>query len=261
MQANVRDIPDGARLFGAGLKSWLSRPGAMALSAAPALIVGALLTLVVFLVVPHTYGFASAMTGFADGWPLWASETVRITLALALDVALIVLCILSFVTLTLALGAPFHERIWRDTERRMGTLVEAPNRTLGEEIGKGLGDAARMLASALKTAALAFLLGLIPVVGGLAAAVFGAYRGSRALAIELSAFAGDARGWSLDERRRRIDGQPLLSLSCAFPVYLACLIPVLSVVVIPVGVVAGTLLVHRLDGDDDPLGMPLGEAG
>lgn len=240
------DFSQGAGYFLTGVKTWATRPKLMLLGSLPALIVGTLMFLLVVWAVPRTYGWAAGITGFADDWALLFREGIRLALGVALAIAIIMVCIVSFVTITLLVGGPFYERIWRSTEQSLGGLPSSPASRITQQVARGVGDAARMLGMALTTSLVAVLIGLVPAVGGLLAALFVTWRGSRALAIELTAYAADARGWTFEQRKKVLDRHPMKALGAAFPCYLAFMVPGGAVLVMPAAVVAGTLLLHDL---------------
>lgn len=243
----AKDFSRGFGCFTKGLKTWASKPRLMLLGALPAIIVSLLMFLLVVWTISNTYEWATALTGFADGWGPLLREGLRISMGLAFAAAIIVFCIVTFVTITLTVGAPFYERIWKDTEASLGGLTHQVQFSLRQQVSKSTGDILRTLQIALTTSVIAFLIGLIPVVGSIAAAIFVTVRGSRALAVELTAYAADARGWSFAERKQRLDARPLLMFGASFPCYLACLVPGGAVVMMPAAVVAGTHLVRELE--------------
>lgn len=226
----------------------------MLLGVIPAMLVWAAFLALIVLVVPRTPVIARWATPFAAEWSLLARELLQATLAIAMSVALIYLAIVTFVSVTLLVGSWFYERIWAATEERLGGMEQRVELGFRATVGKTVDDTGRSILMALTTAALAFLIGLVPVVGSIAAAVFVTYRGARSAAVELTAFAGDARGWSFAERRRRIDRRPLLMLGTALPYYLSFLVPGLAVVTMPAGVVSGTHLVRELTQAETPAG-------
>lgn len=251
-----QDLPTGIRLAGRGLRGWAGTPKLMLLGAIPAVLVWAIFLALIVLVVPRTPAIARWATPFAADWSLLAREVLQVTLAIAMSVALIYLAIVTFVSVTLLVGSWFYERIWAATEERLGGLEQRVELNFRATVGKTVDDTGRSVLMALTTAALAFLIGLVPVVGSIAAAVFVTYRGARSAAIELTAFAGDARGWSFAQRRRRIDRRPLLMLGTALPYYLSFLVPGLAIVTMPAGVVSGTHLVRTLVEGETPPSTP-----
>lgn len=93
------------------------------------------------------------------------------------------------------------------------------------------------------------LLGFVPVVGQVVGLIVGALVGGRALALELTGFAGDARGLSLAERRRLLGEHRAVSLGFGVAVYLAFLIPGGAVVATPAATAGATLLLRALRGE------------
>ncbi|NLE98085.1 MAG: hypothetical protein GX596_08870, partial [Propionibacterium sp.] len=146
----TNDFSDGVGYFAAGVKSWGTRPKLMLLGAIPAVIVSALMFALVAWAVPRTYSWASALTGFADEWALLFREGARISLGIAFAIAIVMFCIVSFVTITLTVGGPFYEQIWKATEKSLG-FSGGVQLGLTQQVSKGVGDMLRMLAMALKT--------------------------------------------------------------------------------------------------------------
>lgn len=116
----MREFFGGMGLLGRGFAFWRTRPGLMALGLVPAAIVGllflaGLVTLGVFLPA-----IAEALTPFADGWPgVWAT-VIRVAVGTAVLGAALVLVAVSFTAVTLLVGDPFYERIWRAVEEEQG---------------------------------------------------------------------------------------------------------------------------------------------
>lgn len=243
----TNDFSEGASYFVAGVKAWATKPKLMLLGAIPAVIVSIVMFLIVAWSVPRTYGWAAGVTGFADDWTMLLREGVRLTLGVAFSVAIIMFCIVSFVALTLFVGSPFYEQIWKATERSMGGLPAAAQLRFTQQVSKEIAGVGRMMVMALTTSVIAILIGLIPLVGSVLAAIFVTWRGSRALAVELTAYAADARGWSFDKRKRALDARPMKMLGSSLPFYLAFVVPGGAVLGMPAAVVAGTLLVRDLD--------------
>ena len=92
----------------------------MALGLIPAAIVGVVMLSGVVALSISLPGITVAITPFAEEWPgLWAS-VIRATIGTAMLGAALVLVAVSFTALTLIVGEPFYERIWRSVERDLG---------------------------------------------------------------------------------------------------------------------------------------------
>ena len=242
----LSDFRDGLRHFAGGLRFWASNPKVMLFGAIPAIIVSVLMFALIIWSVPQTYAWATAMTGFAEGWSNLLREGLRITLGIALAVAIIYFCIVTFVTITLLVGDPFYERIWRAAEQERGGFEEVSTPFV-QQLSRTANTVVRSLGMGLLTSLLGLLIGLIPLVGGALAALFVGVRGSRALALELTGFAADARGWGFRQRKQAVDRRLGLALGTILPFYLLFMIPGGAVLGMPSAVVAGTSLLRDLD--------------
>lgn len=249
MRHRISELIAGAGLFLRGFGTWATSPGLMALGAVPALIVGSLMLALVIFLGFQVSGWAAAITPFADSWDAQWSGLLRLALGLGLLVGVIVLCVLTFVAVTLAVGDPFYARISRSVEERLGGVPAREEPSFWASVRGGVRDAAVLIGMAIGTGLLVFLLGLIPVVGTVIGISLGAILGGRALARELTGHAGDARGMSLAERRALLRSRPWRTLGFGIVAYLLLLIPGVAVVATPVAIVGATLLVRDLRGE------------
>src|SRR5690606_4895301 len=141
-------------------------------------------------------------TPFADGWPgLWAT-VLRIAIGSALVGAALVLVAVSFTALTLIVGEPFYDRIWRAVEADAGVADPGP----GTGFWRGVADGILLFARGVAVAIAAALIALLPAVGGILAAVFAVLMTGWLLADELTSRAISARGIGRAERRRMLRG-------------------------------------------------------
>src|SRR6478735_7169033 len=117
----MREFARGVALLGSGFGYWRRRPGRMALGLVPAAIVAAVLLSGLIALGVFLPGITEAATPFADGWPgLWAS-VIRIAVGTAVFGAALVLVAVSFTALTLLIGEPFYDRLWRTVESDLGS--------------------------------------------------------------------------------------------------------------------------------------------
>ena len=122
----MREFVRGAALLGRGFGFWRRRPGLMMLGLLPAAIVGALFLARLIALSASLPGLTDAMTPFADAWPsLWAT-VFRIAVGTALLGSALVLVVVTFTALTLLVGDPFYERIWRAVERMPEPRLPTP---------------------------------------------------------------------------------------------------------------------------------------
>ena len=194
----MREFVRGVALLGRGFATWRRRPGLMMLGLLPAAIVGALFLTGLIVLSASLPGLTDAMTPFADGWPcLWAT-VFRIAVGTALLGAALVLVVVTFTAVTLLVGDPFYERIWRAVETDAGAAPLDARYGFWRSVADGLSLIGRGLGVAL----LAALIGLVPVVGGALSAVFGVTLTGWLVADELTSRAFTARGMARPARRR-----------------------------------------------------------
>ncbi|MDF1488531.1 EI24 domain-containing protein [Tessaracoccus caeni] len=231
-----------------GFGYWSRNPRRMAISAIPALIVGAIMFGLLIWIGASSYDWATALTGFASGWTASVAAVLRGVVAGAIVGGAGFLMVISYAAITLLVGQPFFEKVWRDAERDLGgaALTEL---SLWESVRRGVGDALRLAGVALVTAIGVFLVSLIPLVGAPVAGVVGALFAGRMLSVELTSLPGDARGLTLDQRQALLAGRRARQLGFGVGAYLIFLIPGVAVIGTPAAIVGGTLLIRELRGE------------
>ncbi|MFG6403497.1 EI24 domain-containing protein [Microbacterium sp. P04] len=238
----MREFGAGVGLLLRGFGMWRRIPRAMALGLLPAVLVA-----LVFAGALVGWGFlvpgiADAVTPFADGWtPFWA-QAVRLIIGLATFGAGMLLAAVSFTAVTLAVGDPFYERLWRAVERE--TTGGAPGSDGG--FWQAVGDSIRLVLKGIAAAALAWLIGLIPFVGGVAGLVVGVSLTGWLLAEELSSRALVARGISARRRSALLRGSRARVIGFGVATQLCFLVPLGAVIVMPAAVAGSTLLAQSL---------------
>ncbi|MCU1404780.1 MAG: hypothetical protein JWQ43_1083 [Glaciihabitans sp.] len=221
---------------------WATSPRLMLLGAIPALVVGAVYLVGIVLLALNVDAVATWITPFADGWDEpWRSLT-RVAATLALVVLAVLLVAYTYAAVTLLVGDPFYERIWRAVEVRLGDAPADPETGVWRAIGRAIGDGLRTLVPAIGVGLLVFLCGFLPLVGSLLAIVLGAIFGGWLLVVELTGFAFDARGHTLAERRRSLGANRARSLGFGIVTYLLFLVPIAAVVVMPTAVAGAAML-------------------
>ena len=229
-------------LLGGGFAYWRRKPGLMALGLIPAAIVGILLFAGIVTLAVSLPGITVAITPFADGWPgLWAT-VFRMTLGTAMVGAAVVLVAVSFTALTLIIGEPFYERIWRSVERDLGDAdIDA-----GYGFWRSVRDGILLFVRGVAIAVLAALMGLIPVVGGVLATVFAVALTGWLLADELSSRALTARGIDYEDRRRLMRSHRARVLGFGVATQLCFMVPLGAVATMPAAVAGSTALARSL---------------
>lgn len=248
----VRGFFGGVALLGRGFGAWAASPRLMLLGAIPALIVGLAYAALIVLLLVNIAAVTAWATPFADDWaPLWQAS-LRVLAGAAILVFSSLILVLTYAAVTLAIGDPFYERISRAVERRLGDAPAEPQEALWPSIARGLGNGIRLFLLTTLTAVGLLLVGLIPVVGQVAAPVLGALFGGWFLTLELTGFAFDARGLPLRERRRMLGRSRSTTLGFGVAAYLLFLIPLVTVIAMPAAVAGATLLARNALAHADP---------
>lgn len=241
----LSEFTDGVRTFFAGFRMWRSQPGLMALALLPALVV--LLAMVGLLTWLGSWlvGLIPGWTGFAEGWPGWAAGLLRFAMASGITLALALVLIVSYTAITLAVGDPLYARISTATDELLGGPV--PNHTAGWRVW--LDDALRLAGIGLVGGLAVGLIGLIPGVGTVVAAVGGFLFSSWLLATGLTAGALERRG--LDRRGRSAlrRSRPWRVLGFGVAAQALFLIPGGAVLMMPAASSAATRLARSLVGE------------
>lgn len=240
----VTDFLRGAGYLRQGWDFVRARPRLLLLGMAPALLVLLILAAALVVLVLQVGDLVAWATPFADGWVAGLRDVVRLLLAVAVVAGALLLSSILFVGLTLTVGDPFYERIWRATELTLGGPV--PEHDVG--FWRSARDALRLVAVGLAFSVLVLLSGLVPVVGPLVGITLGVVLSGRLLARELLGRPLAARG--LDDAAQRATLAPQRQVVLGFGVLtqLCFLVPLGGVLVMPAAV-AGAALLARAELD------------
>lgn len=225
-----------------GFGMWRRRPGLMVLGMVPALLVLVVLVAAFVVLVLQVDDLVGWATPFLDDDAELTRSAVRVSLMVVVVVGFALLAAAMFVALTLLVGEPFYDRIWRETERMLGGEVPAA------DVGllRGMRDGAVLLSLGAATAAGMLLVGLLPVVGTIAAGVAGFSVSAWLLSGELLARPLEARGLTAADRSALYRGRRGPVLGLGLSVQACFLIPLGAVVVMPAAVVGATMLARDL---------------
>jgi CysZ protein len=207
---------------------------------------------IVFLIV-NLNTVVTWATPFANDWaePLMLSTRVAASLVFVIVAALLV--VYTFTAVTLVVGDPFYERIWRDVENRLGNAPADLQIGLLRSVGRAIGDGIRLLIPAIGVGILLLACGFIPVVGPFTVAIVGALLGGWLLVVELTGLAFDARGFTVRERRRALKARRAVAVGFGAATYLIFLVPFAVIVAMPAAV-AGAAMLSRDTIDSLPAG-------
>ncbi len=233
----LRELLAGAALVPRGFALWRTRPSAMALGMLPAVIAGSLVAAVLITLGLNVDALAQAITPFADDWAERDRGVLRTLLALLLVAGAITATVYTFTTLTLLIGDPFYERIWRAAEEELGGFRPSPLR-----FWRSVGDGVLLVLRALGYALTTWLIGLIPVVGSIASAIVGPMLAGHLIARELTTRPFQARGIDVTGRGRLLRGSRAREFGFGIATQLVFLIPGGAIAVMPAAVVGATRL-------------------
>jgi len=238
----IRRFFTGVGMLVRGFGFWARRPGAMALGLIPAAIVAIVVGAALVALGFNMPFLTDWLTPFADEWTDPWPDLLRGAIGAILFAAAIVLAAVTFTALTLAVGDPFYERIWRAVEVELGGAV--PDE--GGGFWRSVRDSIVLIALGLLTAIGVVLSGFIPVVGGVLAPTLGVILSGRLLAMELSSRAFEARGLRSGVRRRLLRGHRAELLGFGIATQLCFMVPLGAIVTMPSAVAGSTLLARSV---------------
>ncbi|WP_150309276.1 EI24 domain-containing protein [Planctomonas psychrotolerans] len=246
----LRQFLTGAGFLGQGLRLWITAPRLMLIGAVPALIVAAFYVAGIVVLLMNFDTVTAWATPFADEWSEPLRTITRVVATIALLGIAVLLILYTFTAVTLAVGDPFYERIWRSVEKRLGNAPPEPEEGFWRSLGRSVGEALRLLVVTALIGVTLFVCGFVPVLGQTVVPVLGALVGGWFLTLELTGFAFTARGMTLRTRRHILGARRARTLGFGVLTYLLFLVPFGAVIVMPAAVAGATLLSR------DALGTP-----
>jgi CysZ protein len=240
----IREFFIGVGMLIAGFRFWRVRPGLMALGLIPAFIAFAVLLAVLIPFALSLGVITEWLTPFADAWASPWREIVRSTLGVVLFIAALVLAGTVFTALTLTVGDPFYQRIWRGVERSLG---EEPAGETG--FWQTIGEGVRLVLQGVLVSLLALVIGFIPLVGGFLGSATGLVLTAGLLARELAGRAFDARGLDSYSRSGILATHRARVLGFGVATQLCFLIPLGAILTMPAATAGSTFLARSLVRD------------
>ncbi|HEX2297463.1 MAG TPA: EI24 domain-containing protein, partial [Pseudonocardiaceae bacterium] len=233
------------------------RPRLFAVGVAPALITAVLFGAGFVLLAMRLDEIASWLTPFAANWTEAARQAVQVLAGIAILIAAAVVGVISYTAVTLLIGGPFYEHLSGTVEDLLGGPGEDAEVSGRAVFIRGLRDSILLVTASLGCAVPLLVAGFVPLLGQTVVPVLAVVVGSWLLALEVVGVPFQRRGLRLRDRHRALRRRRLLTLASTAPAYLLCLIPFTAVLVMPVAVVAGTLLAREvLDPEPAPLSGP-----
>ena len=239
----------GVALLPRGLGLIARRPRLFGLGAIPPLITSLVFTAVLVVVFLQLDRLVRALTPFADDWSPGVASTTRTLVGIALVGGLVLIMVITFTTLTLAIGSPLYDRLSESVEREFG---EVPELVEPARVGaiRAVRQSAALIATSAVGAVVLFGCGFMPVIGQTLVPVASASFGGWMLATELVGSSFERRGLvRMADRRAVMRRNRMRVLGVAVPCFLLLAIPFVGVVIFPVATAAGTLLARQLLGE------------
>ncbi len=236
---------EAVRLVLVSFRTWVTDPKAMLIGALPAVLAGAVIAALIGLLLVVSPGVEDVLRdalGLEGSW----GRTLSVVLTVLIVVGGSVAAVLMFTTIALIIGQPFFEYLSRYLDERDGIAVIEPDESWARSLGRGTIEGLATLATSVGILLLSALLGLIPVVGTVAAFLTSAVLGGRMLAIELTTYPLACRG--VVARRDRIAAlRPVRAAAYLFGacIFLIFLLPLGAVIAMPVAVVGANTLSRR----------------
>ncbi|MEV6344478.1 EI24 domain-containing protein [Actinoplanes sp. NPDC051851] len=246
--AAVRQFVTGAGLLGRGLGIVMSSPRLLLLGLLPALLAGVLYTIALVVLIRFLPDISGWVTSFADDWSTFWRDTMEFLAGAGVLGLAVLLGILSFTAVTLLIGDPFYERISELVEDRFGGVPDAVEVGFWSALRRSLADAVRLLGISVLVGIPLFLLGFLPVVGQTVIPVLAGAIGGWLLALELTGVPFQRRGQRLRHRRVVLAKNVPLTLGFGAAVFVAFLIPLGAVFLMPAAIAGATLLSRRTLG-------------
>lgn len=247
----LREVLGGFGVLLRGLGIVLRKPRLFLLGALPALITSLLFLAAFITLAVNVLDLVAWATPFAEGWEEVWRELLRGALAVALLAGAILVMVVAFTTVTLAVGSPIYDKIGELVEEELGGAPEAPEESLFASVMRSIRQSVAIVVVSLTVTVVAFLLGLIPLVGWIMGPVLTALMGGWLLGIELTTDAFDRRGLlRVRDRRRSMAARRLRVLGFAIPTYFLLAVPFVAVAVFPAAAAGGTILARELSPAD-----------
>ncbi|MFL1430917.1 MULTISPECIES: EI24 domain-containing protein [unclassified Nocardiopsis] len=245
----VREVLGGVGALARGFGLLLRRPRLFVLGALPALITSLLFLALFVVLVINLTDLAEWATPFAADWGEVWRNLVRGAVALGILAGTILLMVVSFTTITLALGAPIYDKITDLVEHELGNPPAETDESFWAGLGRSVRQSLVIILASLLVTLMVFFIGFIPVVGAIVGSVLAALLGGWLLGIELVAGSFDRRRLiTIKERRKWMGTRRLRVLGFTVPTYLLLAIPFVAVVVFPAATAGGTILARQLLG-------------
>lgn len=239
-------LTTGLRDVGRGFDFVKRHPALWKWIIAPSLITLVLLIVAVLGVAALTEPLVTWVT---SKLPSWLESIAGVILTIVVVAGLSLAALLVFVSVAGMVAGPFNELLSEAVEERL-TGKPGAGFALGAFVrGALLGilHGLRRLATAIVGIILLFALGMIPVVGTIAAAVIGLWLAARGAAYDAYDAVLSRREMAYRDKLAYLDRHRSRSLGLGATIAGMLLVPGLNLVALGLGAVAATLAVHDLE--------------
>jgi CysZ protein len=238
----TEEFLEGVKTLFKGFQWFFKQPKSMLFGILPAVITSGIIITVLTVLIIYINPIVGLLTGFTSGWVNAGAVAMKVAIGAVIITGAVYASILSFVALTLAIGDPFYNKIWKEVE--LHESGEIPDKE--PSFFEGLKDSLAMIFKALLVAIVAASLSLIPVVGPVLSAAAGFLMTSYLLSNELTARAMNARGINGKQRSTFVKKNFARSLGFGFATQLCMLIPFGALFTMPAAIVGSTRLAKHV---------------
>lgn len=245
----MRDLVAGARCLLSGVRWVAGHPRQWLYGLIPALVTLLIDIAVIVVLIVYTPDLVTWATPFAGGWDEPWRTLTRFAAGLILVGVVLLLAVLVFTAVTLAIGAPFYDKLSERVDTDLGGAPPEVTRPVWRDVTAAIVEGVLLVVYAGVFGVVLLVLGFIPVAGQTVIPVIGACVSGFFLTVELTGTPAQRRGLTFRERFRRLRRHKALAVGFGAPLFLLFLVPLAAVVLMPAGVAGATILTReRLSG-------------
>ena len=237
----ARDFVTGVRYFGQGLVMLVRRPRLLLTGMLPAVLTTAILLGAMIALIVNIGDLSALVTPFANGWGGGWRDAARIAAGITMIAAAVLLGLVGFTALTLIVGDPFYEHIAERIEDDLGAVPDRADAPWWKLMPVSIRDALVLMLRSLLWTVVLFLAGFIPAIGQTAVPVLVVLVTAWFLALEVVAVPFYRRGLGLRDRTALLRPRRMLLVGLGLPAALLSMIPLATIVVMPVAFAGGVL--------------------
>lgn len=249
MRRRLYDVVRGVRVAIQGLRTWSTSARLMRWGLLPGAITTVIFGVIAVVIASQLWTWSGAIARVLVSTDGWFQTVIQLAAAVAITVGVVVVGFYTFTAVTLLVGQTFFERISREVDQsREGPGGELKT-TWHRALVRGITEAGQLSLQTVPLALVLVLIGLVPVVGGIASFVLGAAYGGWFLALELTAYPFERRGViTLAQRRAGLRPHRAVVVGFGATVFVLFLIPLGPALFMPAAVAGATLLVQEITG-------------